>query len=306
MGPTVSVIIPAFNKGATIAAAIESVRRQTFLDFEIIVVDDGSTDDTLKKVQGLGPGVRLLHQNRSGVSAARNLGIQEARGEFVAFLDGDDLWLPRKLEMQLAALAQEAGRDAVQCSVYLVNDHLRVLSSRPCTPKQDTLIDFLLFRNLPGFGSTLLARKKTLERLGGYGTDLVILEDWDLACRLAGSNALRSLPDFLVLYRQHPGNRSRQVEIHVEPGFRSLSRLFANPTLESDIRRQEARIWAHFYAMLAGGYAQNRRWQESLYWGWRALSKSPQVSGYFMGLPIRRLRQWIGSRQGMSFTGEFS
>ena len=76
--------------------------------------------------------------------------------------------------------------------------------------------------------------------------------------------------------------------------------------LGSHIHRQEARIWARFYAMLAGGYAQNRRWRESLYWGWRALIKSPLVSGYFMGLPIRRLRRRIGSQQGMSFASEFS
>ncbi|MBI3616099.1 MAG: glycosyltransferase family 2 protein [Candidatus Omnitrophica bacterium] len=285
--PTVSVIIPAYNKARTIRAAVRSVLEQTFTDLEILVVDDGSTDETPVRIQGLSPRVRYFRQDRQGVSEARNRGIREAQGEIVAFLDGDDLWLPEKLQRQMGVLEQEPRVDAVQCSVYLVNDALEVLSARRCDPKQDALLDFLLFRNLPGFGSTLLARKRRIESCGGFGRDLVILEDWDLACRLSRDNALKSLPDFLVLYRQHAGNRSRQVEIHVEPGFRSLERLFSDPTLESSIRSREDRIWARFFAMLAGGYAQNRQWKETLYWGARAVGKSPQVLGYLAGLPVR-------------------
>ena len=306
MAPTVSVVIPAHNKGSTIIPAIESVLHQTFSDLEIIVVDDGSTDDTRDRVKGFRHRVRYIHQERAGVSAARNRGIEESRGEFVSFLDGDDLWLPRKLELQLAALKRETHINAVQCSAYLVNNSLKVVDARLCSPAQDTLLDFLLFRNLPGFGSTLLARRSCIEALGGFGTDLVILEDWDMACRLARSGALRSLPDFLVLYRQHPGNRSRNVDIHIEPGFRSLGRLFSDPTLDPAIRAQEARIWARFYAMLAGGYIQNRQWQQGLHWAWRAMRTSPRVAAYMAGLPIRRMRRALDSPQRISFANELS
>lgn len=304
MIPLVSVVIPAYNKGDTLASAVESVLRQTVRDLEIIVVDDGSVDDTKEQARRLGQRIRYCYQPRAGVSAARNYGIREARGEFVAFLDGDDLWLPRKLETQLAYLERERGTDAVQCSAYLVNNALEVVDARRCHPAQDTLLDFLLFRNLPGFGSTLLARKHRLEVLGGYGTDLVILEDWDLACRLARQHTLCSLPDFLVLYRQHPGNRSRQVGIHVEPGFRSLGRFFDDPTLEPAIRSQAPRIWAQFFAMLAGGYAQNHQWWQSIYWAGRALVTSPTVGGYMAGMPLRRLQRVWTARQRDSFAGE--
>lgn len=303
--PLISVIIPAYNKAATIGSTVESVFRQTVRETEVIVVDDGSTDGTGEKLRRFGDKIRLFRQDREGVSSARNRGIREARGPFVAFLDGDDLWLPKKLEIQLNRLEQTGGPEAVQCSVYLVDNRLRAIGSRLCNPAQDRLLDFLLFRNLPGFGSTLLARRAAMERLGGFGTDLVILEDWDLACRLARSEALASIPDFLVLYRQHPGNRSRRVEIHVEPGFRSLGRLFADPALPPFIRRQEGRIRARFYAMLAGGYLQNRRWKEGIGWGMKALLKSPAVSGYLAGLPARRLRRALTAGRGIGFDSQF-
>ena len=304
MPARVSVVIPAYNKASTIAPAIESVLRQTVQAVEVIVVDDGSSDETRQRVRRFGDRVRYLRQERSGVSAARNLGIREARGEWVAFLDGDDLWLPRKLERQLEVLSREPSLDAVQCSVHLVNDRLEVVDSRPCASAQDTMLDFLLFRNLPGFGSTLLARKRCLEAMGGFGTDLVILEDWDLACRLARTGSLRSVPEFLVLYRQHPGNRSRVVEIHEEPGFRSLGRLFADPALPAAIRAQEARIWACFYGMLAGGYIQHRQWRRGLSWTWKALRTSPTVCPYFAGMPLRRLRRVFTARQRLSLAGQ--
>lgn len=306
MSPIVSVVVPAHNKGGTVRAAIESVLRQTIQDTEIVVVDDGSTDDTREQVQPFGPRVRYIYQPQSGVSAARNRGIEATRAEFVAFLDADDLWLPNKLERQLEVLKQESGINAVQCSVYLVNNQLEVVDARRCDPSQDSWLDLLLFRNLPGVGSTLVARRSRLQALGGFATDLVILEDWDLACRLARTGGLRSLPEFLVLYRQYVRNRSRNVGIHIEPGFRSLSRLFADPMLPQEIRRHEARVWARFFAMLAGGFIQNRQWRQGLRWSWKALRTSPQVGPYFAGVPIRRLQRWRRAREKWSFADELS
>lgn len=306
MAPTVSVVIPAYNKGSTVMSAIESVLHQTFTDLEIIVVDDGSTDDTWKRVNEFGNHVRYIRQESAGVSAARNRGIEESRGKLVSFLDGDDLWLPRKLGVQLAAFSREPSIDAVQCSAYLVNDALQVVEARRCDPSRDSLVDFLLFRNLPALGSTLLARRDRLVALRGFATDLVILEDWDIGCRLARTGTLRSVPDFLVLYRQHSGNRSRNVVIHVEPGFQSLGRLFSDPTLDPAIRAKEPRIWARFFAMLAGGYIQNRQWGEGARWAWRAVRTSPGMIGYMAGVPIRHMRRVVASRQGISFTRELS
>jgi glycosyltransferase involved in cell wall biosynthesis len=300
----VSVVIPVFNGGGTVGAAIESVRRQTYGDHEIIVVDDGSTDETPSVVAAFGDGVRYVRQENRGVSAARNVGLAEARGEYVAFLDADDLWLRRKLEKQVAVLWSEPAVVAVQCSAYLVDDDLRVIEARRCSPAQDTCLDYLLFRNLPSFGSSVLVRKARIQALGGFATDLPAIEDWDLVCRLATHGRMKSIPDFLVLYRQHVKNRSRNVDTHIEAGSRILGRFFSDPTLDPLLRREEARVWARFYAMLAGGYFRYGEWRHALHWAWRAVRTSPRVGPYLVGMPIRRIQRARLLWRKISFSDE--
>ncbi len=294
--PTVSVVIVTYNKADTIVGAIESVLQQSYRDFEILVIDDGSTDETAARVRPYLDRIRYLPKPNGGTGSARNLGIAEAQGDFVAFLDGDDLWLPRKLEIQMAAFRQEPEILAVQCSAYCVDAQLKeVLEERRCAPSQDTLMDFLLFRNLPAFSSAVVIRRGVLQSIGGFGTDLVILSDWDMACRLARAGTLRSVPEILVYYRQYPNNQSRDVGIHIEPGVRSLTRFFSDPSLEPGIRSRAPQIWARFYAMLAGGYLRNREWGRAVAWTWKAIRTSPRVMPYVTGLPLRLVRRWVGN-----------
>ena len=290
MNPAVSAVIITYNKADTVGPAIESVLHQTYTDFEILVVDDGSTDNTAEVVRSYGARVRYLSKKNGGTGSARNLGIAEARGEYVAFLDGDDLWLPRKLELQMAAFEREPSILAVQCSAHCVDQDLHVFETRLCRPQLDRLEEFLLFRNLPAFSSTVVVRKEAFRKIGGFGTDLVILSDWDMACRLASVGILRSVPHVLVLYRHYPKNQSRDVQIHVESGTRSLRRFFSSDTsLPPEIRSSEPRVWAHFYAMLSGGCLRNGDWPGAFHWGLRAVRSSPRVIPYIAGMPIRRL-----------------
>lgn len=306
MALTVSVVIVAYNKADTIASAIESVLRQTYPHFEVLVVDDGSTDETAARVRVFGDRVRYLPKMNGGTGSARNLGIRQARGRYVAFLDGDDLWLPRKLEIQMAAFHSEPDVIAVQCSAYCVNSKLQVIEKRACDPRRDSLLDFLLFRNLPAFSSAVVVRRDVIQRLGGFGTDLVILSDWDMACRLAKEGVLRSVPDYLVLYRHYPGNQSRDVGIHAESGVLSLKRFFAESSvLPPTLQGQETWVWARFYAMLAGGYVRNHQWLEGLSWTWKAVSTSPRVIPYVLGMPVRRMHRVLSLQRTISFSDEF-
>ncbi len=302
--PLVSVVMPAYNAAATITAAIHSVLRQTYPQWELIVVDDGSTDGTARRVLAFGDRVRYLRQEHLGPGAARNRGVAEARGHVVAFLDADDLWLPEKLERQMTVLRQEPTLDAVQCGAYLVSDALEVIEHRRCRQGRDTYLDALLFRNMPALASTLLARKPCLEAIGGFSTDRE--EVWDFGCRLLRRHRLRSLPESLVLYRQHAGNRSHDLEIFRDSGIRTLQRVFADPELSPAIRRREMMIWARFYAMLAGGYFRHGDWAESLRWTWRALVVSPSVIGYVMGFPLRRVSRLLTARKRPSFAAAFA
>lgn len=301
MTPLVSIVVPAYNSERTIGSTIQSILNQTFTNLEVIVVDDGSKDNTIEIAKRFGDRVRCFSQGNKGAAAARNRGLFEAQGHYVAFLDSDDLWLPNKLEIQVAVLEKNPNIDAVQCSVYLVNDQLQVVGKNFCNSSQDSLLDFLLFRNLPGIASTLLIRREKMLELKGFGEDLVILEDWDFVCRLARKDCLKSLSDFLVLYRQHPENRSRNVGIHVQPGFTSLDRLFSDPCLEADVRKNKMKIWGRFFSMLAAGYFRNREWKKGFYWALRALRMSPGMVLFFLALPLKRLRQKLRNSQDISF-----
>ncbi|MBI3317689.1 MAG: glycosyltransferase family 2 protein [Candidatus Omnitrophica bacterium] len=305
MSPSVSVVIVAYNKADTIAAAIESVLRQTYGDFEVLVIDDGSTDSTGEKVRPFGARVRYVRKENGGTGSARNLGISLSRGQFIAFLDGDDLWLPKKLEAQMEAFRREPGAAAVQCGVYCVNDELEPFEERICRPQEDHLLNFLLFKNLPGFSSAVVVRRGLFDRIGGFGTDLVILSDWDMAIRIALAGTLRSIPEPLVLYRHYPGNQSRNVEIHIDSGRKSLTRFFSNRSMSPAVHGWRRRVWAQFYAMLAGGYARNREWAKAVPWALKALASSPAVLPYMAGMPMRGFRRLFKGRTFRSFAEDF-
>jgi glycosyltransferase involved in cell wall biosynthesis len=190
----VSVIIPTYNREGTILRALESAWAQTYRDLEIIVVDDGSTDGTLEVLRPLGSRIRLHRQVNRGPSAARNAGTSLARGEFIAFLDSDDVWAPTKIERQVELL--RFGGDRMVCCVC--NAALVEMETRQSTtsfgraeitpaiesgwwlnPDRVLATRFLLFNQV------VMLRRQILDRVGGFDESLRLLEDYDLAFRLS-------------------------------------------------------------------------------------------------------------------------
>lgn len=302
--PIVSVVIPAFNAAKTIAGTLSSVLAQTLGDFEVVVVDDGSSDGTAQIAASLGdPRIRIITQHNHGAAGARNTGITAARADLVAFVDADDLWLPPKLERQVSLLRADPRAEAVQTAAYFVDDQLRVLSVRPCLDAIDSLARSLRFENLPAFASSVLVRRRCLLEIGMFDPDLVILEDWDLALRLSRRASLRGIEEPLVLYRVHPGNRSRNVGIHIAPGATILQRLFSDPDLPPDIRRMRRRAYGSFYRMLAGGYVNAGSLDISMRWALRAVAQDPRQLVYLLAMPVRRGRQaWYRHRHPIPIT----
>ena len=235
------------------------------------------------------PRIQLISQRNAGTSAARNSGINAASGRYVAFLDADDIWLPHKLERQLALLEARPDAHAVQAGATFVDDRRRVLSVRPCRPWRDGVWDVLRFQNLPAFPSTFLADRDRLREKGGFDTSLVILEDWEMAIHALRHWNLQSIEEPLALYRVHPNNRSRDVSLHVEPGHLVLERLFADPSLPPEVAGKRDRAYARLYAMLAGGAFNARDWRDFVRWSRAALRRDPAVAGYMARLPLRRL-----------------
>jgi glycosyltransferase involved in cell wall biosynthesis len=292
MTPIVSVVIPAHNAARTVRDAIRSALTQTVSDLEVVVVDDGSTDATAAEAQAVDdPRVRVISQPNGGAASARNTGMGRAVGTYVALLDADDLWLPDKLERQLAALRKTPNAHAVQTGAFFVDDDLQTLSIRPCRPTRDALLETLRFQNMPNNMSTLLLHRERILEQGGFDESLVILEEWDMHLKAARFLNLISVERPLSLYRVHAGNRSRDLDIHIEPGHRILERVFDDPGLPTHVRRRRAEIYARFFTMLAGGSFRIGQYGTAVAWGTKAMRTHPVAVGYVAALPLRRLQR---------------
>ena len=185
--PRVSVVIPTRNRELLLPNAIRSVLAQTFRGLEVLVVDDASEDGTREVVAGLSDGrVRYLRrESRQGGSAARNAGIRASRGEFVAFLDDDDEWLPDKLELQLALFAADPELGVVYSSYLVVDRESGRVVGRKVAERRGDLSRDLLVRNVIGNTSSVVARRSCFETAGLFDEQLPSFEDYDLWLRLS-------------------------------------------------------------------------------------------------------------------------
>jgi glycosyltransferase involved in cell wall biosynthesis len=181
MPPTISVIIPAYNRAMTISRSIRSVLDQTVSDFEIIVVDDGSIDETRQVVRGIEDGrIRLIcHERNSGAAAARNTGMRAAAGKYIAWLDSDDEWLPDKLRAQIDALSH-APSDVKAC--FSAQERIEQGRTRIFMPRHTDRKTLLLGCDL-GPGSTLLFERAVLDDVGYLDEAFARYEDWDWLLR---------------------------------------------------------------------------------------------------------------------------
>jgi len=202
--PAVSVIIPAYNAARSISAAVRSAHRQTLPPREIIVVDDGSSDDTAAVISALSIPVKFIVQENQGPGRARNHGALEAKGEWFAFLDADDEWLPDKLEKQLH---------------YADDPKIAVINARATTKRAEPMpseISFeRLWQNNDLITSSALVRRSAFEACGGFDANLKLrsVEDYDLWLRLAASGwKIVNCPEDLVLYHPSPTSLSRQIK----------------------------------------------------------------------------------------------
>jgi glycosyltransferase involved in cell wall biosynthesis len=217
MKELITVIIPAYNAAGTLDQTLESVRSQSYRDIEILIVDDGSRDETPSIVlrhAAADDRVRLISQANGGVAAARNRGITEARGKLIAPVDADDLWASTKLEKQIAMM-EEAGPGVglVYCW-YAIIDAKGFIKGIAKPTKSGKVLSCLCADNFVGNGSSPLMRKHVMLAAGGYSTQLRALraqgcEDWLLYLRIAEKHEFRVVEECLLGYRMQPGSMSR-------------------------------------------------------------------------------------------------
>jgi glycosyltransferase involved in cell wall biosynthesis len=208
--PLVSVLIPTYNRAGVLGRAIESVLTQTFPDFELIVVDDGSTDNTVEVVQGFrDPRVRLVRlATNCGLSRARNEGIRAARGEFVAFLDDDDEWLPRKLALQVARLREsdDPQTSVVYCRSLQTDELTRATVPHHGVIHEGDVFDALIRGWFPRSPSLFMVKRSSLLSVGCFDEALPSASDYDLWLRLAeASNHFVAVGEPLVIKHENAG-----------------------------------------------------------------------------------------------------
>ncbi len=255
--PPVSVVIPAYNRAATIRAAIESVLRQTWTDFELLVVDDGSKDDTLAEAAKVtDPRLRLIENPRNmGAAGARNTGIAEAKGTWIAFQDSDDEWLPEKLEKQMARLlapgADYVGAYCGLLTLGLIGDRtedrlrLRYVPDSAIAEVDGDIVAPLLQANMIST-QTLVVRRDLILELGRFDEETTPIEDWDFVIRLAQRGTIAFVDEPLVHQRFSENSITRNTARRLRSRIRLVEK-------NIDIYRRHPKALAHQYLIIANG-----------------------------------------------------
>lgn len=239
--PTVSVVIPTYNHADYLPVAIRSVLDQSYPDLEIIVVDDGSTDDTHQVVTYFDGPIRYIYQENRGLSAARNAGIAESRGKFIGFLDADDCYDPDYLNQMVTALAQNVTAGAAYCGYRMIDSENRPLpqkSDRFVLP--DNLYEAMLFGNFL-VPHCVFTRRESFESTGTFDESLTACEDWDLWLRISRQVTMIPVRFVLALYRVRPDSMSGDVQRMLE---NRLAVLDKQARMAGESRIQRARGYA--------------------------------------------------------------
>jgi glycosyltransferase involved in cell wall biosynthesis len=284
----ISIVTATYNMGNYLASAIESVRSQTYQKYEHIIVDDGSTDDTREIVNRYmnDPRIRYHFQENKGQAAAKNKGIKEARGEYIAFLDADNLWLDKKLERQIGFInkGSHLGEGLIHADVQMI-DHKGDPIYTSYLEKYDGHVTFeLLIENFVAFNTALLS-KSILDDVGYFDESLSMAIDYDLWLRISVNYQFFHIPEKLVLYRIWQGQMSHNMIERFTCVNRILDNFIQNnPELLS--KKQLNRIWAHHYTNRARYFIKVKDKRQSLqnllraakfepgYWfTWKSLAK---------------------------------
>jgi len=251
---TISVIIPTYNYGRFLREAIDSALGQTHPALEIIVIDDGSTDDTPQILAAYGDRIRVIRQNNQGVSAARNAGIAAARGEYIALLDSDDTWLPQKLEREIALFEADPALGMVHCAAESFDHWGKTDSFLLCGMEGWVASELLRLDRevITAPGSGPLFPKRVAEEVGGYDPRLQPSEDWDFFYRIALRYRVGFVPEVLVRYRRHGDGLHLNIPRMEHGMLMALEKAFlsADPAVQS----LKSHAYGRLHRILAGCY----------------------------------------------------
>lgn len=294
--PLVSVVIPTYNASRWIGETLESVLAQDFTDFEIIVVDDGSTDDTAQVVAGYGERVCCIHKPNGGAGSARNVGIRAARGEYVAFVDADDLWAKEKLRLQLNLLSRTgvawvysdalAFDDENGVSLYRLGRLVRQCSG-------DILESLFLADFIPS--PTPIIRRTVFEHVGFFDENKTYqtTADWDMWLKIAAHYPIGLVSVPLAYYRVHSTSMtgSEDAQVVLQAHLAVIERAIAREPMR--LGSLKNRRIASCYSWVAGIYARKGMWLEAQRTYVQAIRFSPRLARAYAGWGACFLDGWL-------------
>ncbi len=268
----VSVIIPSYNHAKYLGYALESVLAQVFSNWEAIVINDGSTDNTREVVaQFTDPRICYIYQKNQGLAAARNSGICAAQGKYLSFLDADDLWEPEFLERCVAALERDLTIAGVHTYTYFIDEEGRTLpTTGGCRTDTGLFADRILEGGFFPVHSVLV-RTSIVHQVGLYDPKLTSLEDWDLWLRISKQHSIKDIPVPLVRYRVYPGSMSTDAACMHTNRIAVLTKYFGapegNPT---DWAEEKRKAYGFVFRSSAFGYITEGQEDD----GWRLLAQA--------------------------------
>jgi len=261
----VSIVIPNHNYGRFVSDAVESALSQSYRPIEVIVVDNGSTDDSLARLEAFGDRIRLIAQPDLGQAGSRNRGILASAGEFVAFLDADDVWNPEKLAAQMQ-LFSDPRIGLVYCSMSEADADLRPVAGRRAMYRGDVrslMVGRVGHAVIVGGESTAVIRRSCFAEVGLFDPTLSISAGWDMYRRIVGRYEVDFVEEPLVTYRVHGSNQHLLTDAYYSEMVAIYRRLFDDP-LWTEYRGRRRSVFARVAMMRAREMARRGRWVRSI------------------------------------------
>lgn len=289
----VSVIIPTYNQARYLGAAVESALSQTLVPCEVIVIDDGSGDETPEVLACFADRIRSIRQSNRGVAAARNAGAQVASGDLLAFLDSDDRWLPEKLAQQAARLEAEPDLGLVHVGVEEIDAFDSSLGTRVDGREGWVAGEMLYFEGpvILGGGSGAMIPRRVFEEAGGFDERLSTSADWDLYYRIAARRRIGFVTKVLLQYRLHGANMHGNVRAMEHDMLLAYEKAFADAAAPPVARR---RCYGNLHTVLAGGFFAAGEYGRFLPHATKGLLMAPRNVVRYLDYP----RRWLNRLQG--------
>ncbi|HEY9633635.1 MAG TPA: glycosyltransferase family 2 protein [Coleofasciculaceae cyanobacterium] len=292
----VSVVIPAYNAMTYLPETVDSVLRQTFTDFEVLIINDGSSDHIMQWAsQVTDPRVRIVSQLNQGVSAARNTGIAHAQGEYIAFLDADDLWEPSKLEKQVNSLETNPSVGLVYTWTVLINQFGQSTGRVWVSHVEGNVWEHIVVNDMISNGSSPMVRRKCFETVGVFDPTINSSEDRDMWTRIAVHYPFAVVKEFLTFYRRHPHNTTNQRQKMIQDLRQVIEKTFQSAPLELLYLRN--RSYGQMNLFQAWNSIDERNYKEALHFRTQAVLHYPQLrysENYIrLSLAIAMMR-WFG------------